>query len=79
MSEQDRPIMCMFDVATGLQTERPFTDEEWDNHKADMAESVILQAAHEKEQAQLEAEKSAGQEKLKALGLTDEEIAALVG
>ena len=54
MSEEDRPTMCMFDVATGLQTERPFTDEEWDVYKIDVAESLIQTAANEKAQAQLE-------------------------
>ena len=79
MSEEDRPIMCTFDIATGTQTDRPFTDEEWDSHKADIAESVLLRAAADVEEAKAEEIRSSANAKLKALGLTDEEIAALVG
>jgi len=65
--------------ATGEQTVEDLTDEE-------IAEVEAARAAHEEEVAAEEAAaaakasaKASGDAKLKELGLTDEEIAALVG
>ena len=80
MSENSRPTIVVVDLgAGGAQTERPMTDEEFADYEAQIVESARIGIESEKARVQFESEKSAGHEKLKALGLTDEEIAALVG
>jgi len=68
----------LINCATGEQTVEDLTDEE-------IAEIEANRAAHEKEVAAEEAaaaakaaDKAAGKAKLKELGLTDDQIAALV-
>lgn len=51
---------------------RPMTDDEYKAHKADIAAQVAAVEA-------AAAAKTSARAKLKALGLTDDEIAALVG
>lgn len=65
------------DCSTGEQIQRPMTNEEIDNWNNLRAESLRLKAEQEAvEQAKLEA-KSSALAKLTALGLTEEEIAAI--
>ena len=73
----ERPTRVEVNCETGEQTVIELTD-------AEIAEMEAAKAAFEAEQAQREAEvaavavaKEAAQAKLKAIGLTDEEIAAL--
>ena len=68
---------------TGESTRVEFTDEEQTAHDAEVAASVAQEAtdkaAAEAAATQLATEKASANTKLKALGLTDAEIAALVG
>jgi hypothetical protein len=63
--------------ATGEVTERPLTAEEIAQREADAAAYAVEQAEREAAQAAVEAAKASANEKLSALGLTTEEIAAL--
>ena len=54
-------------------------DEEFEQYKLDVAASIIEDEKIEAEMAAQDAVRTAGHEKLKALGLTDAEIVALVG
>ena len=75
----DTPMKVILDCSTGQETIVPFTAEE-------IAEAEQARIAAEQRKAQEEADaqaaaaaKQAAQDKLKALGLTDIEVAALVG
>ena len=63
--------------ATGEVTERPLIAEEIAQREADAAAYAAEQAEREVAQAAVEAAKASANEKLSALGLTTEEIAAL--
>jgi hypothetical protein len=63
--------------ATGEVVERPLTAEELAQREADAAAYAVEQAEREAAQAAVEAAKASANEKLAALGLTTEEIAAL--
>jgi hypothetical protein len=65
--------------ATGEVTERSLTAAEIAEREAMAAEYATKKAQEEAEAAALSAAKQAGQDKLKALGLTDLEIAAITG
>jgi len=67
------------DCSTGEQTVVPLTAEEIAELEAAAAKAEQDRLAAEAEAAQKAALKQAAQEKLKALGLTDLEVAALVG
>ena len=67
------------DCSTGEQTVIPLTAEEIAELEAAAAKAEQDRLAAEAEAAQKAALKQAAQEKLKALGLTDLEVAALVG
>ena len=64
---------------TGEQTVVPLTAEEIAELEAAAAQAEQDRQAAEAEAAQKAALKQAAQDKLKALGLTDLEVAALVG
>jgi hypothetical protein len=64
---------------TGVTEEVPLTAEEIAQREADAAAFAQEQAAREAEAAAVAAAKQSAQEKLKSLGLTDTEIAALTG
>ena len=64
---------------TGEVTERDFTPEEKAQREADAAKFAQEQAEREAEAAAKAAAKQAAQDKLKALGLTDLEVAAIAG
>jgi len=57
----------------------PLTDEEIAERELMAQEAEAEQAARDQEAADLAAAKQAAQDKLKALGLTDLEIAAITG
>ena len=67
------------DCSTGLQEVVPLTAEEIAELEAAAAQAEADRLAAEQEAAQKAALKQAAQDKLKALGLTDLEVAALVG
>lgn len=67
------------DCSTGEQTVVPLTAEEIAELEAAAAKAEQDRLAAEAEAAQKAALKQAAQDKLKALGLTDLEVAALVG
>ena len=79
MSESDRPIMTEVNLRTGEQVDRPFTDEEWDDSKAQAARAAIDQERWDADEAKRANDISEGKAKLKELGLSDDQISALVG
>ena len=64
---------------TGEQTVRDLTDEEETARAASVAESEAEREAQEAADAKQAEDRASGDAKLKALGLTADEIAALVG
>jgi hypothetical protein len=67
------------DCKTGKQTILPLTAAEIAQRDQDAAAAAEAQAVKEAEDAAKAASKQSAQEKLKALGLTDTEIAAITG
>ncbi len=70
-------VITEVDCSTGVQIERPMTEEEIANFNAMRAESQRLQKEEEDAIAAKNAAKASAEAKLAALGLTPEEIAAL--
>ena len=75
----DRPTKLIVDCSTGERTIVELTDEEIAEREAMAAQAEADRLAHEQAAAELQAQKQSAQEKLKALGLTDLEIAAITG
>lgn len=76
---EERPNKVILDVNTGEETILPLTDEEWEEMKVMRAEAEARRLAEEAAaQAKAEAKASAIA-KLAALGLTEEEAAAIAG
>ena len=73
------PTKVIVDCSTGEQTVVPLTAEEIADLEAAATKAEQERLAAEAEAAQQAAIKQAAQDKLKALGLTDLEVAALVG
>jgi hypothetical protein len=73
----DTPKAIEVNCTTGEVTERPLTAEEISQREADAAAHAVAQAEAEAAQAAVEAARASANEKLSALGLTTEEIAAL--
>ena len=73
------PTKVIINCETGVVSEIPLTDEEMAQREADAAKFAQEQVAREAEAAQLASAKQAAQDKLKALGLTDLEVAAIAG
>jgi hypothetical protein len=71
------PTVIEVDCSTGVSTERPMTADEIANMEAQQAAWATEQAAREAEAAAKAAAKAAAHEKLAALGLSADEIAAL--
>ena len=67
------------DCSTGITTEVELTAEEIAQREADAAAFAAQQAEEEAAKQAAAAAKQAAQDKLKALGLTDLEVAALTG
>ena len=77
MAEQN--LVVEVDCSTGIATTRPMTAEEIAAQEASAAQAQVEADARAKADAQAQAIKSSAVSKLAKLGLTDEEIAALVG
>lgn len=75
----ENPSKVIVDCSTGEQTVVPLTAEEIAELEAAAAKAEQDRLAAEAEAAQKAALKQAAQDKLKALGLSDLEVAALVG
>jgi hypothetical protein len=73
------PTKLVVDCSTGVTQEIELTDAEVAQLEADAAEYATRKAAEDATKAQAEADKEAGKAKLAALGLSEAEIAALVG
>ena len=73
------PTKLVVDCSTGEVQEIALTTEEIAEREAMAAEYAVQKAQEEAEKAAKAAAKQAGQDKLKALGLTDLEIAAITG
>tara|TARA_R110000851_G_scaffold311382_1_gene471531 strand:- start:26 stop:253 length:228 start_codon:yes stop_codon:yes gene_type:complete len=69
----------VFDCSTGVQTVVDLTAEEIAASEEAAADNLVKAAAREEEETARASAKASGDAKLKALGLTDDEIAALVG
>jgi hypothetical protein len=73
------PTKLVVDCSTGITSEVELTAEEIAQREADAAAFAEAKAAEDAAAAAKAAAKQAAQDKLKALGLTDLEVAALVG
>ena len=77
MAEEERPIAIEIDASTGIQTERPLTDEEWDHSKAMQAHAAAEESRRADAMAATEVARVSAREKLAALGLSEAEIDAM--
>ena len=75
----DTPRKLIVDCSTGVTTEVELTAQEIAQREADAAAFAEAKAKEEAEAQAKAAAKQAAQDKLKALGLSDLEVAALVG
>ena len=73
------PTKLVVDCSTGVTTEVELTAEEIAQREADAAAYAEAEAQRLADEQAKAAAKQAAQDKLKALGLTDIEVAALVG
>jgi|TARA_R110000823_G_scaffold287292_1_gene405568 hypothetical protein len=73
------PEKVEFDCATGETTYTELTDEEIAANDVATAAALAAQAEIDTIQAKAATDAAAGKAKLKELGLTDDQIAALVG
>jgi hypothetical protein len=73
------PTKLVVDCSTGITEEIELTDAEVAQMQADAETYAEAKAAEDAAKAEVEAKKVSGKAKLKALGLTDAEIEALVG
>lgn len=65
----------IYDITTGEETIREYTKEEVANVEAEMARLKVINAEREAQ----EALKKSAQTKLAALGLTENEVRAIIG
>lgn len=72
-----RPTRIEVDCSTGIETIIELTDAEIAQMEADAAEAAARRAEQEAAEAAAAEAKASAQAKLAALGLTEEEIAAL--
>lgn len=75
----DRPTKLIVDCSTGERTIVELTDEEIAEREEIAAQAEAERLAQEQAAAELQVQKQSAQDKLKALGLTDLEIAAITG
>jgi hypothetical protein len=73
------PTKLVVDCSTGITEEIELTDAEVAQMQADAETYAAQKAAEDATKEEAEAKKVSGKAKLKALGLTDAEIDALVG
>ena len=74
----DTPIKIVVDCATGVTTEVPLTAEELAQREADALADEAEQAQKAQEEAAKAEAKASAEAKLAALGLTAEEVSALI-
>ena len=79
MPSEERPTIALHDCATGVTTHREATDEEWEELKAEWESLAEQQAIAEAEDEKRLADAETGRGKLADLGLSADEITALVG
>jgi hypothetical protein len=72
------PTKVIVDCSTGVTTEVELTDEEVAQREADAVAFAEIKAAEEAAEAAKAAAKASAEAKLTTLGLTAEEVAALV-
>ena len=75
----DKPQVAIYDCATGEATVRDMTDEELVIHNDRLAQAEEDNAARLVVEAQERADAAAGRQKLLDLGLSEDEVTALVG
>ena len=73
------PIAVIVDCTDGTVTERPLTAEEIAQREADAAAAAVAEAERVAAEEAKAAAKASAIAKLAALGLTEDEAAALVG
>ena len=73
------PTKLVVDCSTGITEEIELTDAEVTQMQADAEAYAEQKTLEEQAKADAEAKKESGKAKLKALGLSDAEIEALVG
>ena len=73
------PTVLEINCATGEIVERPMTTEEIQQRELDAIEAATAQAEREAEESAKAAAKQTAQQKLVALGLTDQEVIAITG
>ena len=73
------PTKLVVDCSTGIQTSVELTAEEITRSEADRVAMETEEAAQEAAATKAATDAAAGKAKLKELGLTDDQIAALVG
>jgi len=74
---QEVPVKLVINCETNEVTEVPYSQEEIDQMITDQIAYEEAKKAEEAAKAEAEAQAQSGKAKLKALGLTDDEIAAL--
>jgi len=74
-----RPIKLVVDCSTGITTEVELTDEEIAQREADALAFAAAEAARKAEEDAKAVAKASAQAKLAALGLSEDEVKALVG
>jgi hypothetical protein len=75
----DTPTVLEVDCSTGVTTERPMTDEEIAAQQAMAEQAAADQAAREAAASAKAAAQASATTKLEALGLSEDEIAAIIG
>lgn len=74
-----RPTKLVVDCSTGITTELELTDEEIAQREADALAAAEAEAARKAEEDAKAAAKASAKAKLAALGLSEDEVKALVG
>lgn len=75
----DTPVKVVVDCESGLTAVIPLSEEEIAQRDADAQAALEAQAVREAEEAAKAAAQESAKAKLAALGLSDEEVAALLG
>ena len=75
----DKPQIAIYDCGTGESIVRDMTDEELAVHEENIARSREHAEAQQAADAQKRADDATGRQKLLDLGLSEDEVTALVG
>lgn len=73
------PTKVVVDCSTGFVSEIPLTDEEMTQREVDAQAAAIEQAEREAAEAAKADAKASAMAKLATLGLTDDEVTAIIG